>query len=206
MQFGKSGDCRGASPLRDIPNGAHQQWDLLGHVHRVCRRVWSACFFRGSNAPSVSDRWAVEGVHGNYYAITHKPIDLDWTPGGRAARSRARPDLLQGRARKRSKFSEISASSRRFSQPRPSDIFLFQHLLENDETLKIFIFAFYAPRRIILKIFLNNKARFIISVTLSKTIDDRSYSWAIFATILIHGVSEGRKAGGKGASTDVCRC
>lgn len=99
VQFGKSGDCRGASPLCDIPNGAHRQWDLLGHVHRVCRRVWSACFFRGSNAPSTSDRWAVEGVHSNYYAITHKPIDLDWTPGGRAARSRARPDLLQDQAR-----------------------------------------------------------------------------------------------------------
>jgi len=40
------------------------------------------------------------GGPGNYYAITHKPIDLDWTPGGRAARSWARPDLLQDRARK----------------------------------------------------------------------------------------------------------
>lgn len=87
--------AEGQSLLRDIPNGAHRQWDLLGHVHRVCRRVWSARFFRGSYTPSASDRWAVEGVHGNYYAITHKPIDLDWTPGGRAARSRARSDLLQ---------------------------------------------------------------------------------------------------------------
>jgi len=104
-QFGKSGDCRRASPLRDIPNGAHRQWDLLGHVHRVCCRVWSACFFRGLYTPSVSDRWAVEGVHGNYYAITHKPIDLDWTPGGRAARSRARPDLLQDQVRKCSAFT-----------------------------------------------------------------------------------------------------
>lgn len=40
------------------------------------------------------------GGPGNYYAITHKPIDLDWTPGGRAARSWARPDLLQDHARK----------------------------------------------------------------------------------------------------------
>lgn len=40
------------------------------------------------------------GGPGNYYAITHKPIDLDWTPGGRAARSWARPDLLQDQARK----------------------------------------------------------------------------------------------------------
>lgn len=43
---------------------------------------WWYCSFRGLNTPSVSDRWAVEGVLRNYYAITHKPIDLDWTPGG----------------------------------------------------------------------------------------------------------------------------
>lgn len=32
--------------------------------------------------PAGCDRWAVGGVLRNYYAITHKPIDLDWTPGG----------------------------------------------------------------------------------------------------------------------------
>lgn len=75
-----------SATFRTVPIDNGTCWDMfIG-----CVAVWSACFFRGSNTPSVSDRWAVEGVHGNYYAITHKPIDLDWTPGGRAARSRAR--------------------------------------------------------------------------------------------------------------------
>lgn len=75
--------CRRVDSLRDIPSDAHRQWDLLGHFHRVYRCGDGAyCSFRGLNTPPVSDRWAVEGVLRNYYAITHKPIDLDWTPGG----------------------------------------------------------------------------------------------------------------------------
>lgn len=85
-----------STTFRTVPIDNGTCWDMfIG-----CVAVWSARFFRGSNTPPASDRWAVEGVHCNYYAITHKPIDLDWTPGGRAARSWARPDLLQDQARK----------------------------------------------------------------------------------------------------------
>lgn len=57
------------------------------------------CFFRGVEHPVGQRQMGGRGGPRNYYAITHKPIDLDWTPGGRAARSWARFDLLQDHAR-----------------------------------------------------------------------------------------------------------
>lgn len=84
-----------STTFRTVPIDNGTCWDMFIGCVAVCGVPASS---EGSNTPSASDRWAVEGVHGNYYAITHKPIDLDWTPGGRAGRSRARPDLLQDQA------------------------------------------------------------------------------------------------------------
>lgn len=79
-KFGKSDDYRGAfTTFRTVPIDNGTCWDMF--IGCVAVVEYLLLFLRVEH-PVGQRQMGGRGSPSNYYAITHKPIDLDWTPGG----------------------------------------------------------------------------------------------------------------------------